>query len=405
MRIAKAAVRRLFIERQHLDGPRLLSGASLARFVEDAGGLQIDTINVLDRAHYLTLFSRFGVYDKAALDRLVYQDRVLYEYWAHAACFVAAADLPFWRRAMLDYQVRHTGWSTWLKRNPKVLRQVEAAIKEKGPLSTRAFERPRPKKSEGWWDWKPAAHALQYLWMTGRVAVVNRKNFAKQYDLAERAMPGLEPALDSEAFRRWHLKKSLRAMGAASGADLGMYLTFPRYGAAERRKTLAALVESGEVARVQVDGEPAVWFARAEDLPALEKAASAAPLSGTTLLSPFDSFLWHRERTRVLFGFDYRIEVYVPGPKRVHGYYSLPIFHDGRLIGRLDPKNHRAEKRLEIHAVHFEKGFAEGKGLPAGLRGTAQAVRRLADFVGAKAISLGKVFPARLDSPLRRSVE
>src|SRR5438309_464956 len=107
LKASKSAVARLFLQRQHLDNPKKLSAQTLSRFVEDAGGLQIDTINVLDRAHYLTLFSRFGVYDKAVLDRLIYRDKVLFEYWSHAACFVSAKDLPYWRRAMADYQIRH----------------------------------------------------------------------------------------------------------------------------------------------------------------------------------------------------------------------------------------------------------------------------------------------------------
>lgn len=392
----KAAVARLFLERQHLDGPRALSADSLSRFVEDSGGLQIDTINVLDRAHYLTLFSRFGVYDKAILDRMIYGDGVLYEYWSHAACFISARDLPFWRRLMLDYKTRHTGWSTWLKRNPRVIQGVEDAIRARGPLSTRAFERPRPKKGAGWWDWKPAAHALQYLWMTGRIAVVERRNFAKHYDLFERAVSNIEPAVDSAGFSRWHLRKSLRAMGAASGADLGLYMTFPRYSMADRRKLLSAALKDGEVVAVEVEGEAAPWHALAEDIPHLERAASAPSPKGTTLLSPFDSLLWHRGRTRKLFGFDYTIEVYVPGPKRVYGYYSLPILHEGRLIGRLDPKNHRGEKRLEVRAVHFEESFARGRDVDAGLRGVELALRRLARFVGARSVDVGKVFPARL---------
>jgi hypothetical protein len=397
VKLPKSSAARLFLERQHLSRRNQLTPANLEQLVHDTGGLQLDSINVVDRAHYITLFSRFGPYDKEHLDKLVYKDQVLIEYWSHAACMVAAKDLPYWRRAMLDYKIRHTGWSTFLKRNPKILKEVEQAIRDKGPLSSKDFERPKgQKKSAGWWDWKPSAHALQYLWMSGRISVRSRKNFHKLYDLADRVLPPTEPALDYDAFKLWHMKKALHAMGAATDADLGMYLTFPKFPAPERRKTLAALVKQGDVVKLEMEGDDSQWFALAKDVPELQKAAALPKPTGTTLLSPFDSFLWHRQRTRNLFGFDYTIEVYVPGPKRKFGYYSLPILHEGKLIGRLDPKNHRAEKRLEIHAIHFEDSFVKGKDVEAGMAGTADAIRSLAEFLGAKNIKIGKVHPAGL---------
>lgn len=353
---------------------------SLSAFVSDVGGLQLDSINVLERAHYLTLWSRFGPYDKVALDRLVYDRRALFEYWAHAACLIAASDLVGWGRAMADYRRRHTGWSNWLKAHPKVLRQVEGEISRRGPLSSAAFARPAAQgKSAGWWDWKPAHHALHYLWMSGRLAIHSRKHFHKSYDLAERVLPRREPMERSE-FPRWHLGKTLRALGAASEADLSRYLTFPRFAVSERRRALSDLLKSGEAVELAVEKVPGRWFALTEDLPSLE---SPAPIHGTTFLSPFDSLLWHRARVKALFGFDYKIEVYTPAQRRVYGYYTLPILHHGRLVGRLDPKNHRAERRLEVRAVHFDiKPDAEL------LAGTVGALRSLADFLGAETITV-----------------
>src|SRR5262249_32004689 len=197
---------------------------SLTRFVADAGGLQLDSINVVERAHYLTLWSRFGPYDRDALDRLIYERHALVEYWAHAACLVAAEDLPGWARAMADYRQRHTGWSSWLKAHPRVLRAVSDEIRRRGPLSTSDFERPAAQgKSTGWWDWKPAHHALHHLWMSGKLAVRSRRHFQKSYDLAERVLPPAAPIARS-AFPRWHLRKVLRALGAAAEADLSRYL-------------------------------------------------------------------------------------------------------------------------------------------------------------------------------------
>ena len=412
----------LFLERQHLTKPRAarLSPARLVKFVTDAGGLQIDTINVLDRAHYLTVWSRFGPYSRATLDRMIYGRRLMFEYWAHAACFVPAGDLAAWRRAMLEYRVHHTGWQAWLRKNPKLVEATEAAIRERGPLANSDFKQKRPGGS-GWWSWKPVTHALHYLWMSGRSLVHSRQHFQKRYDLPERLLPQFASTapLSAAEFERWHMRRSLRAMGAASFADLHSYLTFPRTPATRRRAVLAAMVRAGEVAEIQIEGERAPWFALREDLPALERAArrraGSPPSRGTTLLSPFDSFLWHRERTRALFGFDYVIEVYVPGHKRVHGYYSLPILHEGRLIGRLDAKNHRTRKRLEVRHVHFEPWLASGGVAPLAhwgavdrdeaLAGVADAIRSLGEFTGAARITLGRVTSAKLKAPLGAALE
>ena len=376
---SREAAARLFLERQHLGRPRALrlTPRSLSRFASDAGGIQLDSINVVDRAHYLTLWARFGPYDKAKLDAWIYRDRVLEEYWAHAASLVAAEDLPAWSRAMADYRRAHTGWARMLKSNPRVARSVLDAIRRRGPLSTADFERPEGRAS-GWWDWKPAQHALHVFWMSGRLAVHSRRNFSKLYDLAERLRPA-PPPLPRAEFVRWHLRKSLHALGAAAESDLPRYLTFPRMPVPERRRALAKMLASGEAVEIGLEGLGGRWYALASDLAALEEAR---PSQGTTLLSPFDSLLWHRARAKALFGFDYRIEVYTPAHKRVHGYYTLPILHEGRLIGRVDAKNHREERRLEVRAVQFEAPPQE-----AALRGVRDALDSLAQFLGASAVS------------------
>jgi len=414
------AVAALFLERQHLARPRArrLTPRRLVAFVEDAGGLQLDSINVLDRAHYLTLWSRFGPYDRARLDRLVYRRRLLFEYWAHAACLVPASQLGAWRRAMLDYRLRHTGWSSWLRRHRRTLDLVTEAIRASGPAGTADFEHRRPSGRGGWWSWKPAQHALHYLWMTGALAVHSRPHFQKRYDLVERIVPdwpSVEPP-SAEAFRAWHVERSLHAMGAATDTDLTRYLTFPRMGPGVRRAALRHLLDAGTAVEIEVKGSRSRWLALARDLPALERAARRRSASrGTTFLSPFDSLLWHRERVERLFGFSYRIEVYTPGPQRVHGYYTLPILHDGQLIGRMDAKAHRAERRLAVRGVHFERWFATGGDPPAAawgaieqddaLAGVADAVWSLARFAGAEHVDLGRVVPRRLRSPLARALK
>lgn len=413
----RRAAAALFLERQHLTRPRgrRFSSKRLLAFVEDAGGLQLDSINVIDRAHYVTVWSRFDLYNRAALDRMAYRRRDLFEYWAHAACLVPTSHFPAWRRAMIE---RHTypGWARWAKKNKKVLDAVEAAVRDNGPMGTADFEH-APGTTGGWWNWKPAAYALDYLWRSGRFIVHSRKHFQKRYDLAERLMPEALDAkpLDENAFVRWHLRTSLRAMGAAHESDLRMYLNFPRIPRPKRQHALRAMITSGEIVQIALGGDRSRWICLAEDLEALSRAGRRRRASaGVTLLAPFDSFMWHRDRVARLFGFDYRIEVYVPQPKRVFGYYVLPILADGHFIGRADVKANRQRGRLEVKALHFEPWFARGEVPPAvawgrvdrgyALAGLGDALRSLGTFTGAPDVKLGRVTPGKLAREARRAV-
>ncbi len=213
-------------------------------------------------------------------------------------------------------------------------------------------------------------------------------------------------------FQRWHLERSLRAMGAATELDLARYLTFPRFQPGVRRTALRGMLERGEITAIELEGSAGRWLALTSDLPALARAERGPALSrGTTFLSPFDSLMWHRDRVARLFGFDYRIEVYTPGPKRVHGYYTLPILHHGHLIGRVDAKSHRADRKLEVRHVHFEPWFASTGTPPLGpdrldqdeaIAGVASALGSLASFVGGDDVELGRVTPRRLRPALVR---
>src|SRR5437667_1608559 len=250
--------------------------------------------------------------------------------------------------------------------------------------------------------------------MTGALTVHSRQHFQKRFDLLERAIPDAlgGAAVSSEDFQRWHIERSLHAMGAATELDLTHYLTFPRLGPGPRRAALRAMIEGGEVTALEIEGRPGRWLALTRDLPALARARRApTPSRGTTLLSPFDSLLWYRDRVARLFGFDYRIEVYTPGHKRVHGYYTLPILHHGHLIGRVDAKSHRAEGRLKIRHVHFEPWFAAAQAAPTGrerldqdeaLAGVIEALSSLAAFASADDMQISRVTPRRLRPPLAR---
>ena len=406
----------LFLERQHLDSPRSrpLTPARLRRFAEDTGGIQLDSVNVVDRAHYLAVWSRFGPYDRKAFDRLVHGHRHFFEYWAHAACLVPVSALPAWRRAMRDYRIKHQGWSRWLRKNTRVLKHVRETIEAAGPMSSSDFESRRPGK--GWWSWSPVHHALHHLWMTGALTVESRRHFAKRFDLLERAVPAAQDCepISSEEFARWHVAQSLHAMGAATEKDLAWYLSFPRHFRPQRLAALRDLVARGDVAEIAVEGQTGRWLALRRDLPALRRAArSAAPSRGTTLLTPFDSLLWHRERVQRLFGFDYKIEIYTPGDSRVHGYYTLPVLHEGELIGRIDAKTHREHRILEIRHASFEPWFAKGGVSPSrgarleleqAMAGLADAFASLATFVGADAVKLERVTPGRLKPALARRI-
>ena len=296
-----------------------------------------------------------------------------------------------------------------------MLKTVQEAVQANGPMGNGDFEGRRPAGG-GWWSWRPVQHALHHLWMTGAFTIHSRQHFQKRYDLLERALPdalGVEP-VSSVEFQRWHIERSLRAMGAATELDVARYLTFPRFRPGARRAALRQMLERGEITEIELEGAPGRWLALTSDLPALARAGRApTPSHGTTLISPFDSLMWHRARVARLFGFDYRIEVYTPGPKRVHGYYTLPILHHGHLIGRVDAKSHRADRRLEVRHVHFEPWFATAASPPSGtdrldqdeaIAGVAGALRSLATFVGGDDVDLRRVTPRRLRPALVRSL-
>ncbi len=420
-KFSRRAVAALFLERQWLDRPRgrRLTVATLPEFVSRTCGLQIDSVNVLDRAHHVTLWSRFGPYDRRRLDRFTYRKRLLFEYLTHVACFVATRDLALHRAIMNDTPKRFDRrYGGWRKKNAALIEAVAQAVAERGPLGNADFERPKHMgKGGGWWSWKPATHALDYLWKAGRIGVHSRVHFHKRYASAEHVLPVLADVavMPLEQAMRERLLRSLGAMGAATVDDLRSYWTWPQWKAPQQRAELVRLVREGQVTEVAVEGQQQPWFARTEDLPALERAhRKKVPSRGTTLLAPFDSFLWHRERVHRLWGYFYRIEIYVPGHKRQHGYYSLPLLHDGHLLGRVDLKTDREAGVLQAKHVHLEPWFAAGKAAPgvswgtldrdAVFAGLADALRSLAGHVGVEDVSLGRVTPTRLRTPVSRAL-
>jgi uncharacterized protein YcaQ len=221
--------------------------------------------------------------------------------------------------------------------------------------------------------------------------------------------------LDHDEFIRWHVRRSLHAMGAALEVDLRLYLTYPQIPRPRRQRALRELMASGEVVEIAIAKDRARWLCLAKDLDALAAAGRRRQGStGVTLLAPFDSLMWHRDRVARLFGFDYRIEVYVPQPKRTYGYYVLPILADGHFIGRADVKSNRQRSRLEVKALHFESWFARGEQPPAAAWGSVdrahalarlgEALRSLGTFTGAPDVTLGRVTPAALAKESRKAI-
>ncbi len=418
-RLSRRAVAALFLARQRLDRPRgrRLGARALRDFAEATCGVQIDSVNVVDRAHHLSLWSRFGPYDRRRLEKLLYRERVLFEYLSHVACFVATSDLPIWKSMMQALPER---WrQRWGDDPPATLcDQVEAEIAAHGTRGNADFERPGGGRAGGWWSWKPAQHALDYLWKCGRIAVHSRENFQKRYAVMDRVLPAWRDteAVPYASLPRVRVLRSLAAMGAATRADLAGYWTWPRLPAATIGGALRDLVDTGEVVELRADFDDAPYYARAEDLPALARAARVRrPSRGTTLLSPFDSLLWHRDRVERLWGFRYRIEIYVPGHQRTHGYYTLPLLHEGMFVGRVDLKTHRDAGVLEARHVHLEPWLGRAADPPgvcwgappdtAGvLAGLADALHSLARFVGAEQVRVGRVTPAAAKPALARAL-
>lgn len=375
-RVSLDHVLRLWLARQGLTEPRSrpLTREAFVAHLEDTGGLQLDSINVLQRAHYLTLWSRFGAYDPTLPDRWTYGDRVAYEHWGHAACVLPASRLPLSRRAMKRFAPTEK-W--WLERTPSAAscRRVLRRLREEGPLESADFG----KDAEGagpWWGWKEDKEALERYWHRGVVAIADRRSFRRVYDLAERVYPE-GPAAHPSLFEDSWLTTGLRGNGVASVRHLDGYFRTPHLTGAKREQVIQRALKRRRAVEVQVEGLEDTFYARPEDLEQLDTLPAPR---GTTLLCPFDSLLWERRRAEELLGFHYRVEIYVPPPRRVYGYYTMPILHHGRLVGRLDPKLHRDRGVLDIKSVHLEPGVAPDDELRQGLR---DALEDLARFVGA----------------------
>jgi uncharacterized protein len=368
--------------------------AALRRTLERLGAIQIDSINVVARSHELVLAARAGPHDRAAFDRLVYRRRAGFEYWGHAASFLPMAHYRLCLPRMRRLAVATRGWWADLRRRHRHLYgPVVDRIRAEGPLAASTFRDPDGPRRGSWWDWAPAKHVLEDLFDQGVLLVHDRVNFERRYDLAERVLPpGIDTSEPTAAEAALELTLlGARALGVATAADLADYY---RLRPADARAALAEAVAAGLLQEVAVEG----WARPAYLLPGttLPRRVDHPPV----LLSPFDSLVWSRERTERLFGFTYRLEVYVPAPKRVHGYYTMPVLAAGRLVARVDPKHDRQGDALLLRRLHLEDAADPAEAVAA----TAAAAGRLAAHLGAGRVDVGDTMPLRLARALRATL-
>ncbi len=354
-RLSAAEARRVAIGAQGLargrpSGP--VGARQLRALVERQGVVQIDSVNVLARAHYLPAFSRLGPYDPADLDRLAHRaPRRLFEYWGHEASLLPVRLQPHLRWRM-DRAANEAwgGMQRMHRERPELLAQVLGDVRARGPISARDLAAGElPRRSGPWWDWSDVKRAVEFLFWSGEVTSARRRGFERLYDVPERVLPQAvlatpTPPLDEA--QRELVRVAARAYGVATERDLRDYFRLP---VAEARARVGELVEAGELLPVSVEGwrDPAYLHPQAT----VPRAAT-----GAALVAPFDPLVWERSRVERLFGMRYRIEIYVPAPKRVHGYYVLPFLLGDRLVARVDLKADRQAGVLRVQAAHAEPG-------------------------------------------------
>ena len=375
--LSLADARRIALAAQRLGPPRDAGSPGPDELVAAVGRLgliQLDSVNVLCRSHYLPLFSRLGPYDRFELDRLTghgdqadgagnadgVADRTaglpLVEYWAHQASLIPAGRHPLfrWRMARVDQEL----WGPVVKvarDQPDLVARALRMVQEQGPIPASAIGAVRQAGTTGGlWNFNAGKSALEYLFYAGRVAVSGRVDFERMYDAPERVLPAsvlaarTSPMPTPSASSR----ASPRPRWGATEPDLGDYFRLPR---AASKARVAELVAAGELVPVSVDGwkAPAYLWPEAADRPGLPARAGRP---ARALLSPFDSLIWFRDRTERLFGFRYHVEIYTPAAKRVHGYYVLPFLLGDALVARVDLKSDRRSDTLIVQAAYAEPG-------------------------------------------------
>lgn len=337
--------------------------------------LQLDSVNVFERSHYLPLYARLGAYDKARLDQLTFARRSAYtEYWAHQAAVIPIEQRPLWHWSMAEWRSERKEVGRWGAAHPEMLDFLRAELREKGALTAGQVEHDANVRKGPWWGWSDVKMGLETLFMWGEVGVAGRTRFERTYDLTERLIPADVLGRDipkPEAVRQL-VAIATRALGVGTARDIADYFRLMQ----DVTKTaIAELVDAGELIPVRVEGwtQPA-WLHRDARLPRRIETAA--------LLSPFDPVVWERERALRMFGFHYRIEIYTPAPKRIHGYYTLPLLIDEALVGRIDLKSDRQAGVLRVQSAWEEPGHL------VDLDRLVDLLRRTADWQGLERIAV-----------------
>lgn len=403
-RLTLQMARRLAVTRQRLAGPP--APPTVEGLLEVARALrclQLDPISAVARSHLLVLWSRVGPYPLEALDHLLWTERSLFEYWAHAASIVLAEDfalhLPMMRAHARGEDPYSARVRTWLDRNETLRAHVLAEITRRGPLLSRELEadgiHPEQWVSTGWTSGRNVSRMLDHLWIGGEISVAGRRGGQKLWDLTDRLHPHWASAdtADADHVTERAAELALRALGVARPAHIRAHFTRGRY--PRLTQALERLTAAGSVVAVQVaDDEgrelPGPWVVHAEDLAVLQAVAREAWQPRTTLLSPFDNLICDRARTRQMFDFDYTIEIYVPKDKRRFGYYVLPILRGDRLIGRVDARYERGARRLAVERVFAEAHAPQDAAAADDVRA---AFERLGQFLGAREIAFSSAVP------------
>ena len=406
--LSATQARRLAVAAQGFGRPRpsgRIDARHLRRAIDDVGLLQLDSVNVFCRSHYMPVFSRLGPYPRETLDRLAWHgngdgkagragERDLVEYWGHEASLLPVELQPLlrWRMARAD-ALAWKGVAQVAAEQPELVAFVLEMVRERGPLRASELAAKGRRREPGeMWNWSEEKTALEYLFFAGRVCAARRVNFERLYDLPERVLPQHvldAPTPSQEEAQRQLVLIAAKRLGVATEADLGDYFRLPR---AESKARVAELAEDGGLVPVRVEGWRAPAYLATERPRGLRRAAAAR-----ALLTPFDSLVWARERTERLFGFHYRIEIYVPAPKRVHGYYVLPFLLGDRLVARVDLKSDRRAGVLRVRGAFAEPGVDSGR-VAAEL---ADELRLLSGWLGLGGVSVAR--KGDLAAPLRRA--
>ena len=387
--IPNARARALFLGRHALAEAPAGSGkgTDLADLIERLGFVQLDSISTVARAHHMILHARRPAYRSAALARLHERERGLFEHWTHDASLIPVRFFPHWRLKFLRYaDPAETRWRSWGRDAEAKADEVLRHIADHGPCSSSDVGIDEARSPGGWWDWHPSKAALEHLWRVGRVAVVRREAFRKVYDLTERVIPPehLGVRVEVSDTLAWACAAALDRLGFATPGELAAFWAMVTPD--EARAWTAGALARGEVVEVDVEGADG-GLRRSLVRPETLDAPTPEVTPRLRVLSPFDPSLRDRTRTERLFGFRYRIEVFVPEAKRAYGYYVFPLLEGDRLVGRIDMRADRERDRLHVRAMWPEAGVRFGTGR---VRRLEAALERTARLAGVGAVSFGQ---------------